>query len=89
MEGKGEGEGSVKIFIHGTKARDTRIVNNLKRSRPPRHDFTRRFRSAVKRSELKFLQSRGRSPPLRHSLPPNKRFETILKAIRSIRERYS
>ena len=39
MEGKGEGEGSVKIFIHGTKARDTRIVNNLKRSRPPRHDF--------------------------------------------------
>lgn len=81
MEGKGEGEGSVKIFIHGTKARDTWIVNNLKRSRPPRHDFARRFRSAVKRSELKFLQSRGRSLPLRH--PPFPPEQTIRNSIKS------
>lgn len=79
MEGKGEGEGNVKIFIHGTKARDTRVVNNLKRSRPPRHGFARRFRSAVKRSQLKFLQSHGRSSPLRH--PPL--LQTIRNGIKS------
>lgn len=79
MEGKGEGEGNVKIFIHGTKAQDTRVVNNLKRSRPPRHGFARRFRSAVKRSQLKFLQSRGRSSPLRH--PPL--LQTIRNGIKS------